>query len=167
SGPGNGKLRNVLAQVIEGVPVEELHGQVGQVVAVGGVHTAVDHGGGARVGEALHDAHFTAEAFDRRGLGVDGGSGASTQEKFDGHEWGGVVIGDPGILPWSGVLCTVDLTHVSLTDGADDTKALRHDLSIHRSTLTPRRSHVCSAYMLFSPVVPAINYQKNNVHQYE
>ena len=163
SGPGNGKLRNVLAQVIEGVPVEELHGQVGQVVAVGGVHTAVDHGGDARVGEALHDAHFTAEAFDRRGLGVDGGTGASTQEKFDGHEWGGSVIGDRG--SFRGRVSSAVDSPMFPTDGADDTKALRHDLSIHRSTLTPRRSHVCSEYMLFAPVEPDSNTQKSTENQ--
>src|SRR5699024_12007889 len=67
-----------------------------------------------RVLRALHSFPTRRSSdLDRRGLGVDGGTGASTQEKFDGHEWGGVVIGDPGILPWSGVLCTVDLTHVS------------------------------------------------------
>src|SRR5699024_12017569 len=121
-----------------------------------------------RVLRALHSFPTRRSSdLDRRGLGVDGGTGASTQEKFDGHEWGGVVIGDPGILPWSGVLCTVDLTHVSPTDGADDTKALRHDLSIHRSTLTPRRSHVCSEYMLFAHVEPDSNTQKSTENQLE
>lgn len=129
--PADGQLRMLAHQVSQGLPVEKLHRDVGQT---GAVHPAVDDAREVAVVEPAHDAHLAFEPLDRLGVGVrvDDRTGAAAQDQLHRDHAIPVVFGRLEVLG------AVDLPHVALTHGSQETEPACHLLEVHRTSRSPR-----------------------------